>query len=58
MRATAKFTKRSTMQEVLESYPSAQRALFQRDPVHGRATLRPFRSVVSQARAARSRRDR
>jgi hypothetical protein len=30
MTTTAKITKRSTMQEVLEAYPSAQRALFQR----------------------------
>jgi rhodanese-related sulfurtransferase len=30
MRATAKITKRSTMQEVLAAYPSAQRALFRR----------------------------
>lgn len=73
MTATAKITKRSTMQEVLEAYPGAQRALFRRyhiggidawsldvdasvpryevapDPIHGGATLRPLRSVVSQA---------
>jgi len=35
MPATAKITKRSTMQEVLEAYPSAQRALFQRFHIGG-----------------------
>lgn len=30
MQATARITKRSTMQEILEVYPSAQRALFSR----------------------------
>ena len=30
MQATTKITKRSTMQEILEAYPSAQRALFSR----------------------------
>ncbi len=35
MPATAKITKRSTMQEVLEVYPSAQRALFQRFHIGG-----------------------
>jgi len=73
MPATAKITKRSTMEEVLEAYPSAQRAWFRRfhiggidawsldvdssvpryaiapDPGHGKATLRPLRSIVSQA---------
>lgn len=33
--ATAKITKRSTMQEVLEAYPSAQRALFHRYHIGG-----------------------
>ena len=32
---TAKITKRSTMQEVLEAYPSAQRALFGRYHIGG-----------------------
>lgn len=35
MPATAKLTKRSTMQEVLEAYPSAQRALFRRFHIGG-----------------------
>jgi len=35
MSATAKITKRSTMQEVLEAYPSAQRALFRRYHIGG-----------------------
>lgn len=35
MQATAKITKRSTMQEVLEAYPSAQRALFSRYHIGG-----------------------
>ncbi len=35
MLATAKITKRSTMQEVLDSYPSAQRALFRRYHIGG-----------------------
>ena len=35
MPATAKITKRSTMHEVLEAYPSAQRALFQRYHIGG-----------------------
>ena len=35
MQATAKITKRSTMQEVLEAYPSAQRALFRRYHIGG-----------------------
>ncbi len=35
MPATVKITKRSTMQEVLEVYPSAQRALFQRFHIGG-----------------------
>jgi len=35
MPATAKITKRSTMQEVLEAYPSAQRALFRRFHIGG-----------------------
>jgi len=35
MPATAKITKRSTMQEVLEAYPSAQRALFRRYHIGG-----------------------
>jgi len=35
MPATAKITKRSTMQEVLAAYPSAQRALFRRFHVGG-----------------------
>ncbi len=35
MPATATITKRSTMQEVLEAYPSAQRALFRRYHVGG-----------------------
>jgi len=35
MTATAKITKRSTMQEVLEAYPSAQRALFRRFHIGG-----------------------
>jgi hypothetical protein len=35
MQATAKITKRSTMQEILEVYPSAQRALFGRYHIGG-----------------------
>lgn len=35
MTATVKITKRSTMQEVLEAYPSAQRALFRRYHIGG-----------------------
>ena len=35
MQATAKITKRSTMQEVLDAYPSAQRALFRRYHIGG-----------------------
>jgi len=35
MTATAKITKRSTMQEVLEAYPGAQRALFRRYHIGG-----------------------
>ncbi len=35
MPATAKITRRSTMQEVLEAYPTAQRALFQRFHIGG-----------------------
>lgn len=35
MPATAKITKRSTMQEVLEAYPSAQRALFRKYHIGG-----------------------
>lgn len=35
MTTTAKITKRSTMREVLESYPSAQRALFRRYHIGG-----------------------
>ena len=35
MKATAKITKHSTMQEVLEAYPSAQRALFSRYHIGG-----------------------
>jgi len=35
MPATAKITKHSTMQEVLEAYPSAQRALFSRYHIGG-----------------------
>ena len=35
MTATAKITKRSTMREVLESFPSAQRALFRRYHIGG-----------------------
>ena len=35
MLATAKITKRSTMEEVLEAYPSAQRALFGRFHIGG-----------------------
>src|SRR3972149_1477824 len=35
MTATAKITKRSTMHEVLEAYPSAQRALFRRYHIGG-----------------------
>ena len=35
MPATAKITKRSTMQEVLDAYPSAQRALFGRFHIGG-----------------------
>ena len=35
MTTTAKITKRSTMQEVLEAYPSAQRALFGRYHIGG-----------------------
>ncbi len=35
MTATAKITKRRTMQEVLEAYPSAQRALFRRFHIGG-----------------------
>jgi len=35
MPATATITKRSTMQEVLEAYPSAQRALFRRFHIGG-----------------------
>ena len=35
MPATAKITKHSTMQEVLEAYPTAQRALFQRFHIGG-----------------------
>lgn len=35
MPATAKITNRSTMQEVLEAYPTAQRALFQRFHIGG-----------------------
>ena len=35
MQATATITKRSTMQEVLDAYPSAQRALFRRYHIGG-----------------------
>ena len=35
MPATAKITKRSTMQDVLDAYPSAQRALFRRFHIGG-----------------------
>lgn len=35
MTTTAEITKRSTMQEVLEAYPSAQRALFRRYHIGG-----------------------
>lgn len=35
MPATAKITKRSTMQEVLDAYPSAQRALFRKYHIGG-----------------------
>ncbi|MEO6264913.1 MAG: rhodanese-like domain-containing protein [Luteimonas sp.] len=35
MQATAKITRRSTMQEVLDAYPSAQRALFRRYHIGG-----------------------
>ncbi|MFT5359428.1 MAG: rhodanese-related sulfurtransferase [Polyangiales bacterium] len=35
MQATAKITKHSTMQEILEAYPSAQRALFSRYHIGG-----------------------
>jgi len=35
MTATAQITKRSTMQEILEAYPSAQRALFRRYHIGG-----------------------
>lgn len=35
MQTTAKITKRSTMQEVLDAYPSAQRALFRRYHIGG-----------------------
>ena len=35
MQATTKITKRSTMQEILDAYPSAQRALFSRYHIGG-----------------------
>ncbi len=38
MQATAKITKQSTMQEILEVYPSAQRALFSRYHIGGCGT--------------------
>jgi len=46
-------TGHSTMGEVLEAYPSAQRALFRRYHIGG-ATLRPLRSAVSQAEGFQS----